>query len=89
MTVQRRPRLQAAVQSVERFKVKARQLFRQGRGRNWERSLWRISTRFFAGRPTTIGKLRLRNFLSELTLDPPQATGDLAGWARVGTVRGN
>lgn len=37
MTVQRRPRLQAAVQSVERFKVKARQLFRQGRGRNLER----------------------------------------------------
>jgi RNA-directed DNA polymerase len=37
MTVQRRPRLQAAVQSVERFKVKARQLFRQGRGRNLNR----------------------------------------------------
>jgi RNA-directed DNA polymerase len=36
MTMQRRPRLQAAVQSVERFKVKARQLFRQGRGRNLE-----------------------------------------------------
>ena len=37
MTVQRRPRLQAAAQSVERFKVKARQLFRQGRGRNLNR----------------------------------------------------
>ena len=37
MTMQRRPRLQAAAQSVERFKVKARQLFRQGRGRNLER----------------------------------------------------
>ena len=37
MTVQRRPRLQAAVQSVERFKVKARQLFRQGRGRHLNR----------------------------------------------------
>jgi hypothetical protein len=36
MTMQRRP-LQAAVQSVERLKVKARQLFRQGRGRNLER----------------------------------------------------
>ena len=35
--VQRRPRLQAAVQSVELFKVKARQLFRQGRGRNLKR----------------------------------------------------
>ena len=32
MTVQRRPRLQAAVQSVERFKVKAGQLFRPGAG---------------------------------------------------------
>jgi RNA-directed DNA polymerase len=30
MTMQRRPRLQAAAQSVERFNVKARQLFRQG-----------------------------------------------------------
>jgi RNA-directed DNA polymerase len=37
MTMQRRPRLQAAVQSVERFKVKVRQLFRQGRGRNLNR----------------------------------------------------
>ena len=37
MTLQRRPRLQVAVQSVERFKVKARQMFRQGRGRNLER----------------------------------------------------
>ena len=37
MTMQRRPRLQAAVQSVERFKVKVRQLLRQGRGRNLNR----------------------------------------------------
>ena len=37
MTMQRRPRLQAAVQSVERFKLKVRQLFPQGRGRNLNR----------------------------------------------------
>ena len=85
MTVQRRPRLQAAVQSVERFKVKARQLFRQGRGRTWSASLWRISTRFFAGGPTTIRSYDFETFRGPRPLDTAQtALPDLAalgtGW---------
>ena len=37
MTMHRQPRLKAAEQSVERFRVKVRQLCRKGRGHNLER----------------------------------------------------
>lgn len=91
MTVQRRPRLQAAVQSVERFKVKARQLFRQGRGRNLERFIMEDLNPLLRGWANYYRKATTSNLFEDLDRWIRRKLRCLI-WrrgARVGPVRGS
>lgn len=87
MTVQRRPRLQAAVQSVERFKLKARQLFRQGRGRNLERFIMEDLNPLLRGWANYYRKATTSNHFEDLDRWIRRKLRCLIWrrWARVGT----